>query len=229
MISKKYKFIFIHIPKTAGESMEDSFSRLEGGYAWNFHDTHAEEAKKIKDVFFPIRGSQLARTIEANPHFKLITFVRNPWDRLASLYLHSLAIRKREGLKIVSFSDYILVAEECYKNRENHNFSHPNITGFDTFHLRFKQVEYIPHLNKKYLESNVDGTLYPNIFVGRFENLQDDFHNIQQELNLPALTLPNHKHHNEKRVPYKEMYNEKDKSRIEKFYEEDICEFKYIF
>jgi len=65
MISNKYKFIFIHIPRTGGSSIEAQF---------NYSDERVKHAS-LKDL--------LNKTNEK--YFKF-TFIRNPWDIIISKY-----------------------------------------------------------------------------------------------------------------------------------------------
>ena len=69
MINHKDKFIFVHIPKTGGTSIESLFIK------------NAD----IKDV--PEKHS-MARDIDSEllEKYYTFTFVRNPWDRMVSYY-----------------------------------------------------------------------------------------------------------------------------------------------
>ena len=70
MINHEYKFIFLHIPKTAGVSVGTTLYDLVGiddlydGFKIH-HDIVSE--KNLRDYF-------------------VFTFVRNPWDRMTSEY-----------------------------------------------------------------------------------------------------------------------------------------------
>lgn len=71
MISHEYKFIFIHIPRTGGTSIESQFyynENLERNKHWTLNDW-----KNIldPDIF--------------NSYFKF-SFIRNPWDIIISEY-----------------------------------------------------------------------------------------------------------------------------------------------
>lgn len=95
MISKKYKLIFIHIPKTGGSSVEKSMSNIfdekinirNGG-------THIENdriKKPIKNSFNSLKHATATElfnhygSTKFNNYHKF-TIIRNPWDRLLSLY-----------------------------------------------------------------------------------------------------------------------------------------------
>lgn len=64
-------------------------------------------------------------------------------------------------------------------------------------------------------------------FIGRFENLQNDFDKICDIIKIPRSTLPHankssHKH-------YSEYYSDRTRKMIGKKYKEDIEEFGYNF
>lgn len=76
MINHRYKFIFIHIPRTGGTSIETFFQILNRGPNKDINRKHFNlywyKEKQPKNRF--------------NKYFKF-TFVRNPWDLMISKYL----------------------------------------------------------------------------------------------------------------------------------------------
>ncbi len=97
-INHKYKTIFVHIPKTAGTSMErKEFVGLPGA------DCH-DSINKFKE-----------RVTNPDEYFKWC-FSRNPYDRLVSAYVWGITNHKEEFLKdIDSFEDYINKIEDFYE------------------------------------------------------------------------------------------------------------------
>ena len=75
MISHKYKTIFIHINRTGGSSIETVFNKELSN--------HERPNKIIKKIGLK----------KWNSYFKF-TFVRNPWDRIVSIYHHRKQNRK---------------------------------------------------------------------------------------------------------------------------------------
>lgn len=69
-ISELAKIIFVHIPKCGGTSVKNSELFEGGGKPQGHHDY---------TYFHKILGPRFAE-------FRLLTFVRNPWDRLASAF-----------------------------------------------------------------------------------------------------------------------------------------------
>jgi len=91
MINDKHKFIFVHIIKTGGTSIERCF-----------------RAKKVH-AFSKIYKKQIGSQKWDN-YFKF-TFVRNPWDKMVSQYFYIQ--KKQEGRYKLTFREFILAFKSC--------------------------------------------------------------------------------------------------------------------
>ena len=69
MVNHKHKFVFIHIPKTGGTSIESIF--IDNA---NIKDVNGKH-DMVSDI-----GSVFLKK------YFTFTFVRNPWDRMVSYY-----------------------------------------------------------------------------------------------------------------------------------------------
>jgi len=184
VISHKHKCIFVHIPKSAGTSIEKFFI----GRDWWFIDKetkhlHAKTAKKIYKENW-------------NEYFTF-SFVRNPWDLMVS----------------------------WYKFRKNHNLS------FDKFLTEYKinprRRYWLPKtLYQTDFLVDDDGKLLID-FVGKFENLQEDFNIICDKIKISQQKLP-HKNKT-KRKHYTEYYDDETREIVAKKYAKDIEYFGYKF
>lgn len=206
MLSRAHATIFVHIPKTAGQSIEQVFLRLQG-LTW---------AKRAPLLLMPntdrTKGPpRLAhmRAIdyitygyvtedEFRRYFKFC-FVRNPWDRFVSRYLFAVDGEK-SGKTFPEFVDYIYARE---------------LRGTRPFK---RQTEFI--LDKDG-EELVD-------FIGRFENLQADFARVCEKLGLGPQVLP-HANAARERRPYREYYSPRAKQLVDEMFEWDIERFGYTF
>ena len=181
-----HNFAFIHINKTAGRSV---------GKALKIPFEHKTAHKKIEELGLP----------EWNQRFTF-TFVRNPWDRVVSLY-HYRVKTNQTNLKTdsISFENWINL---CYVDR--------NTYYYNTHKMFMPQFDWI---------ADTEGNILVD-FVGRFENLQQDFEHICDHLNKKS-TL---KHlHRSQRKKYHEYYNSETKKIIQDYYRKDIEFFGYDF
>lgn len=208
-VSQKHKCIFIHIPKNGGVSVENALDI--------FGDDELEDREKMYGQIksgdllnhrFPSPVLQHLRILDLrkiiseknfNEFFKF-AFVRNPWDRMVSLYHFNIPfIQKLEGVdrEIPSFKDFLF--------NELNPF------------LRLEQYQFLSDDNGKIIMD----------FVGRFENINNDFRELCGKLGIPAVNLPhknriNHKH-------YSEYYTEETKQFVAALFKNDIEIFGYKF
>lgn len=134
-----------------------------------------------------------------NNYFKF-AFVRNPWDWQVSLYHFMLQSKNHPQHALIS-----------------------KMKSFD---------EYVEWRVEKDLELqsdfifDVDGKLIVD-FVGKFENLQEDFDNVCRKISINELPLP--VINKSKHRFYKEYYNEHTKKLIGTAFKKDIETFNYEF
>jgi hypothetical protein len=219
MISNKCKFIFIHVPKTGGTSVEWALKKHNHVYDYSYkgHD--------VPNAQFPLRESNLAHTIHMNPSYHLGLFVRNPWDRFVSTFRHSNRIRTRDNFPTIEFGDYLFKAQEYL----NTGRSCSQFIWFDVFHLKYRQCEYMTEYGGSYLGSGLDLKKTPINFVGRFENLEQDYIAYCKSLDIFAWPLPNVDWDSGGSEDYRNYYDSASKKIIYKVYEEDINLFEYTY
>lgn len=233
MINHKYKFIFLHIPKTGGMSigqtlntMLDNYTRYEG---FNIH--YEKFDKNLFQDYF------------------VFTFVRNPWDRFYSqykfkefLYKHSLSyvIDNLEDLWV----DFYYPQEEIKDSKTFlEHFEYNIIPDYFKNKSNFTLSSYVGeniHLasQTKFLKGHYSGNIdkFPYIdFIGRFENLQEDFNFICNKIGLPLTKLM---HINKSKpkilnfnsdLKYDKVFTEKEKEALKNRFEDDIKTFNYSF
>ena len=142
-----------------------------------------------------------------NNYFKF-TFVRNPWDKMVSQYFY---IQKRkEGKYELKFREFILAFESCPESEY--------IKG-NGVAVRYNPIQ-LPWILDDNGNCLVD-------FIGRYENLQEDFNTVCDKIGIPQQKLP---HENKsKHKHYTEYYDEKTKQIVAKKYAKDIEYFEYKF
>ena len=194
MIIDEHKFIFVHLRKTGGTSIQDFFtgdSDVSKGWVYKHFepkDYYSRNPKKWNDYF-------------------KFSFVRNPFCFLVSYY-HFRIMRLKGELGEVE-----LFMKEQY---ENSCFEEWIKEGFFGDPRIRPQVEQLSINNKVAVD-----------FIGRFENLQNDFNIVCDKIGIPRQQLP-HKNKT-KRKHYTEYYDEETKQIVAEKYAKDIEMFGYEF
>jgi hypothetical protein len=202
LISKKRKFIFIHIYKNAGTSvtyaLRPKWMNIMHRLIERIHPT-----TKFGQRRFPIHieARELVKAIGRETFDSYFSFaiVRNPWDWQVSLY------------------NYLLI--------DTYHPQHSLVKSFGSFdkYIRWRCAEEV-RFQKDFIYSE-DGELLVD-FVAKYERLDDDFKTICSRIgvsaSLPKLNVSNTK-------PYRQFYNEETKELVRRTYEPDIKLFGYEF
>ncbi len=157
-ISYSHKFIFIHIPKTAGTSVSVALSAVSHqlreqlvnrllkkvGISVNHYGPHTWKQFRLHETALTVKRHLPTRIYD---HFFKFAFVRNPWDQLVSSY-HWISQNPKHGrhklVRSLSFDEYLRYVMARGK---------------------FSQHGFILDRHERLI---VD-------FVGRFERLAEDF------------------------------------------------------
>lgn len=145
-------------------------------------------------------------------YFKF-TFVRNPWDRLVSAYLFMKAGGAHR--KDREWAQTHLSAHENFPSFVREGLSQENILNWPHFR---PQVEFL---------KGQQGKLAMD-FIGRFENIQQDFRQVTDHLGIERELLFINKTKT-KRDPYQSYYTEELRDIAAAVYREDIEAFGYQF
>lgn len=227
MVNHKHKFIFLHIPKTAGCSIGRTLFK-----AFNITDKTYEG--------FRIHHDDL--TDEILQDYFVFTFVRNPWDRLWSQYKFRHFL-----IDYYPFNDVVPNIENHFKEYYNTNIEDiPEYVELNTADQRsdwYAEFIHLPSqvefLNGKYNDGK-EKLKYID-FVGRFENIQHDFDFICKKIGIPTSKLPYEnvsdpncdfwtnpveptiiKH-------YSQVYSEESIKYVKEKYKDDITTFNYSY
>lgn len=201
-ISHVHKFVFVHIPKTAGSSIEKKF---------NIYGVNNKGENNIicTDIMFGKNYQHLTyeQILKTSPkdvsNYFSFSFVRNPWSKMLSEFFW----RKPFDKEIQGFTFNQFVDRVC-----DFDLNHPKMCP----HF-IEQSKFI--LNEKD-EKIID-------FVGRKENFKSDFDLLCVKLNVSNITIDqtnqtNHKH-------YSHYYNKESIKKIKEKYRRDIECFSYEF
>lgn len=200
MVSHKHKFICTSINKTACTTIRKAL--------------HPEVHFKNRRLFHKHAKTQNMIDGVTRFYFKF-SFVRNPWDRMVSMYFFRLRtnslikvprIRKKfKGTPKIQFNDWLY--EVFDPNSVYHHGN--NCVGSQLNFLTDRQGNML------------------NDFVGRFENLQEDFNKLCDLLTIPRRILPvrnstKHKH-------FSDYYNKDTVALVRKHHGVDAEYFGYEF
>jgi chondroitin 4-sulfotransferase 11 len=135
-------------------------------------------------------------------YFKF-AFVRNPYDWVVSWYFYRKTRKNKNNTKDISFKKWLM----------DKNSTAYNETGIG---LTMSQLDIVSGDKECKLD-----------FIGKFENLQQDFNIACDKIGIPQQKLPHinkskHKH-------YTEYYDDETKSIVAEKYAKDIEYFGYKF
>ena len=200
MISHKHKFLFSHINKCGGTTIDTVLAK----YCDKFKKEHIGiPINKLYGHLNQTKHQNMRQMIndQTKNYFKF-SFVRNPWDRLVSRYFYR---RNLGGCKSLDIKQFIR-------------------------RIRKWECDYISNDNTGALQYNWLCDLRGNIvtdFIGKIENFQEDFNIICDKIGIPRQELPHknktkHKH-------YTEYYDDELREIVAKKYAKDIEHFGYKF
>lgn len=211
IIDNKNKFIHIAIPRTATTCLNFTLGN-------EFHPEPKFHHAKISEV--------LDSTENISDYFKF-TFVRNPWDRLVSVY-HEFKKRGNRYSQLVTMDTPLLsefdISEDLVLNFRNfcNNLKNSKWKTDLFFH---NQYDYIVYNNENVMD-----------FIGKYENLNDDWYKIRDKIGYSNVELlkgresgprgfVRESHHK----PYTEYYTQKEIDAVADIYKKDIEYFNYSF
>lgn len=228
IVHDERKFVYLWIHKVACSSVKGALLPLfdldptpyertlrDGTRHFVVHDVFKDSDYQIDKERF-VQG--LAN--EYRDYFKF-SFVRNPWERLLSCYLDKI-VRK-------TLPPYILTSG---KRGSVEFYANMPFTEFVEAVCRISDEAADGHFRPQYLTIyGPDGESMAD-FVGRFENLSEDFAHVAQEIGAPRLKLPER---NRKFVSkrgsrfYQDFYDERLRDLVHVRYEKDVETFGYSF
>lgn len=207
--SHKKKFLFIHIPKTAGTSLREvlnrhaaspgllnflsrRITRLSPGlgqrffYRWRTFEPHIH--------FSEVQGLLPSRELESCFKF---CFVRNPYERLVSFFRH-------------------------IEKLQTHPY-HQRVKNWGGFPGLVENLEELAEPSQ--LSYTLDREGRPSMdFVGRLENIDRDYEIVAKRLGLEA-QLPHRNANPGGR--WRDFYTDALRRQVRRYYDEDFVEFGY--
>jgi chondroitin 4-sulfotransferase 11 len=202
----RYKFVYVHIPKCGGTSLSRYFKQFSSYIIMSADNNKNEELTRDYTM---VNFSHASLKYTKEPE-KIISFVRNPYSRIVSLFHYQKLDRKYE------FKEFI---KKLYNN--------PKIIKMinnEDLKCTFDLIEY------NYSWKNQCFWLPQKCnFIGRFEELHKSLESICKIINCPydekKLTHRKKSDHNE----YKSYYDEETIKMVSEIYKKDLDFYGYAF
>jgi chondroitin 4-sulfotransferase 11 len=134
-------------------------------------------------------------------------FVRNPWDKVFSEFRFRIWSYQNELTAEASFTEWV---KATYVRKDPQFHDWPK--------MFLPQLEWI---------TDEDGRLAVD-FVGRFENLQEDFNTICDAIHIDRQVL-SHENRSRETNSYRRHYDDETRSIVENIFKADITYFGYKF
>lgn len=217
LISHTHNFLFVHIAKTGGTSVRAALRK----YRWSGRYAPAlliaslisqmTRPRHRLGVKFP-RHAKAVAAKEMLPAeifeslFKFV-FVRNPWDLQVSSW-HHIGREKPE----------VLAGIDTFEQFLRHKFDPERPYDFMLDVSRELQSDYLIDLHGNTI---VD-------YIGRYENLHEDFRAIRERIGLPRIELP-HERRAVDRDDYRGYYTDTTAALVAEHYAADIELLGYTF
>lgn len=211
-LSDEHKLIFVHVAKAAGTSIWKNLGMT----------------KDDRGIFTIL---QLEEMIDEHKFisYKKFTVVRNPWDRMVSLYEY----RKKEGHETYIYGSDDYTFKEWLMNPVVKGLRDEKIlfdTDFYKTHFEYLGMEWyrihkhwLPQLN---MISSKDDEILVDIVL-EFENLENDWNELSKLAGKELTPLA--RHNVTKKKNYRDYYDEETKDYVSKLYIKDIEAFDYEY
>ena len=204
MISKKNKIIFIHVPKTGGSSIEKSLVNIFDEVI-NINGDQTSVVGQLKKPKKNSFNSLKHATAEELKHqygeeifndYTKFSVIRNPWDRLLSLYYWSNG-------KTKPYNKNMFIKKLLKKNPDNSKRS-------------------VWTLNK-YLCDKEDNLIVDNLI--NFDDLSSEFNNFCIREGLGEKKLPHINSRKIEKVSYTDIMDKEVIELIGEYYKKEINKF----
>tara|TARA_B100000809_G_scaffold85848_1_gene84263 strand:+ start:192 stop:842 length:651 start_codon:yes stop_codon:yes gene_type:complete len=214
-ISHSRKFIFLATPRTGSTTVRkilDNYSEIKS--------VHITEISSDFPFYHHISALELKNVFEDQGwdwgSYKKFCVVRNPYDRVVSLYHHNLKMRENEKVKN---------AKSFIRKIRNMTTRTPS---FKDYVMSINPKKRLPTSLESFL-CDKDGNFLVNEIL-MFEKLRDDLPNFLNMLDI-SITPEDIPHLNAStnRQQYREYYDDDSKKKVHDLYRYEIEQFGYSF
>ena len=227
LISHKYKFIYIKTKKTGSTTTENFFTRFCIDNENNYKDSHSHDYLETKNGIVGQRILGKGNKLTVNTELKdlnlkkykdyyIFTTVRNPFDRMVSLY----NFFKNLDIKRIASPTYFILQKIIKSNK--------NLNDIQLFRIFIKKS-----INKIYDNWNaytLNNTPSCNYYIKQ-ENLENGIEKVCKKLNIDynKYKLVSFKRQYRKTKTYREFYDEETFNLVKNKFIKEIKFFNYKF
>lgn len=206
IISHKYKFIFIAVPKTATHAIRFAVRPLLGEEDIEQVELFVEKRSSFNRLAGIGHGHVTCREMRSeldkkvwNTYFKF-AIVRNPYDRF------------------ISYCSFMQRENDDFKKNPQPYLYHALLNKRIQKHILF-------HPQSHFLVDEKGETLTD--YIGKYEALQESYDHICSRTGMPSVEL--RKINVSNHLDYQAYYNDEIRSLVTNFYKSDIELFNYKF
>lgn len=215
LLSHRHKFLFVHIAKTGGTSARAALARRMWLDPYRLPMFVCSKLSHLTGHRLGAKFPRHAKAIAAKEMlprefydslFKF-AFVRNPWDLQVSSFHH---IRRERRQLLNGIDDFNAFLK--YKLDPNRAYQYHIDTSIEL------QSDYVVDLHGNVILD----------FIGRYEQLQEDFDHICRTIGFGPIALPE-KRRARDRADYRHYFTDETAELIARRFQRDIDLFQYRF
>ncbi len=216
LLSNQHRYLFVHVAKTGGTSIRNALQPMRWRDPYFYPQLICSRLSSMTGhrigAKFP-RHAKIIAAKEMLPHelfeqlFKF-AIVRNPWDLQVSSYYHIRRERPHVMAHINNFEQFInwkLDPERPYQFHVDTSIE--------------QQSDYLVDLHGELLTD----------YIGRYENLNDDFQAICEQIGIKAPVLPHRRKATDRDRDYRSYYNDALTDKVAAYFQQDIKLLGYSF
>ena len=218
-ISHEHQFVFLAVPRTGSTTIRN----ILDGYS-DIKSVHITETTNDFPFYNHISALELKKIFDGRDwhwfDYKRFCVIRNPYDRVVSLYHHYLQERAKARRK----RDIVLSMIDTVKD----NLKPSRIPTFKDYVMRIEPETRLPTSLKNFICDEKSNFLVEDVLM--YERLKEElpryFYDL--EIDFSAEDIP-HLNASKDRSEYRSYYDEETIEKVSTIYAYEIARFGYSF